>query len=289
MLINDRDQYFASLSRRHKEAIEYTNWLNSKFRDESNYEEIHRDSEERDFFEDFVMGIIPKMTNNYSKNIALIEEYFRGFDYTDVNGGSILHIISDNAFQEVDEFQYFLALDSLISTSSIAPNTLDNLGNNFIQTAVGFCWWSDEMIIKLVDRALKHGLDLDHVNKHKHTIIHSAIYGENDDVINICKELIKRDFDATRKDCADRSIVDAMVWMKQEYQSYLMECRRFPEQYVPLTGYPYTDEQIRILENLYLENCKARSSLGDESENESQYPSKKCKKKKERRICSFKI
>ncbi len=272
MNINNVDQYFSNLDNRRKEIIDCdkrTNKIIGPYtarRLDLQYFPYHVDLEENGFLEDCIMKIIPNMTNDYSKNVDLIENVFHGLDYTDINGGSILHIIPTYAFRDFDEFQYFRAVDSLICTFSIDPNALDNFGNNTIQALVDECWWSEKVITDIITSAYEYGLDINHVNCYEHTIMHSAIYGSCDNVIHVYKRLIERGFDSTKKDCDERSIVDAMMLMRLEYQNSRKEKR------VVLDGYPYAEEQIKMLENLYLKSCKSISSLSSlENEKEKQY------------------
>lgn len=180
---------------------------------------------------DSISLLLKKMTGDLDNNINILKEEFKSLDYKDDEQQSILHILTDNQY---DEEKCFLAIKSLLKYG-LSPNLVDDYDYNFIQTAL-YTGYSEEFILGIIDVSLKYGLEVNHVDQDIDTIMHTAIYSDNytGGLKKILYTLFKNGFNITRKDISSYSLVDAVSLMVQSGKYNIKEKTDFVNYYYDL-------------------------------------------------------
>lgn len=167
-----------------------------------------------------IENLISKMTDDYIRNYLEIDNVYLGFeDYYKSNGFILISLVS----KKHDEEKCFLAIKTLFHYG-VNPNFKDANGNNFIQGAleVGY---SEEFILKVSEEALKHGLNVNHVNNEEQTIINSAITSENytGGVIELSKLLGVHGFNFDSYDFFGNDVIDNLNFYRRTKEIAAME------------------------------------------------------------------
>lgn len=145
---------------------------------------------------------------SYEKNIKILKKEFIDLNKRYEDNQTLLHILTDNKFVE---FKCLFAIKCLLR-AGIDPNIKEEYGYNFIQDAL-YIGYSENFILSIMNEALDFGLNVNHVDDDKDTILHTAIYSDDykGGVLSIYKLLIKYGFDSTLKDKDGLTVYDAIV------------------------------------------------------------------------------
>lgn len=166
-----------------------------------------------------IKTLIGNMDDYLRTNEKKIKETFKGLGYKDDTRQSILHIIVDDLY---DEKKCFLAVKTLLA-AGIDPNITDEVDYVFIQTAL-YAGYSEDFILKILKEAIKHGLNVNHVDSEKDTIMHTAIYSDDylGEIINIYKLLCENNFDSKKKCGLNKNLLEAAI-NEKKYTKYQIE------------------------------------------------------------------
>ena len=137
-----------------------------------------------------------------------------------------------------NELSCFAAIKSILLSGVCKVNETDEVGYNFIQNAM-YAGYSTAFINGCIDacndKSITYKLGINHRDEDGDTMLHSAIYCNDECVLNIASvysTLLKYGFDSRLKDNEGRSIVDAMKYEKKR-------CNKF------------SDEEIDEVEKIY--------------------------------------
>lgn len=189
-----------------------------------------------------VRTLLSNMTDNVSHNANEIFKLFGSLLYTDEEGQSILHILVADNF---DEEKSFLAIKSLLQ-SGLSPNAVSNYNYNynFIQTAL-CAGHSEKFILDIITESLKYGLDVNHVDVNKDTIMHAAIYSNNysGSLEKIYDLLCENGFDSSLRNDEGRTLLDALS-CQGNYSSEQIERfkQKFEKRYAAFNNCAQTKE-----------------------------------------------
>ena len=141
------------------------------------------------------------------KNMKLVELILKDLNFSDEYGMGWLHLLVD---EQADEVVTFEAIKILLQLG-LDPNKKDNCGYNFIQVAM-YTGYSEGFIYSCIEYALKYKLNVNHVDKNKFTMIHTAIdsddyFGKLDKIYDL---LITHGFKPNVLSNTGDSIVDLM-------------------------------------------------------------------------------
>lgn len=163
-----------------------------------------------------IKKLLSKMTEDVDSNLKKIKKTFGSLEYLDESNQSLLHIFVDD---EYDENACFIAIKTLLQ-SGLSPNLEDEFNYNFIQTAL-YTGYSEEFILKILEKSLDYNLDVNHVDSDKDTIVHTAIYSDDylGKVENIYTLLCNNGFDSTKTCSEGRNLVEAMCYQQQYLKS----------------------------------------------------------------------
>ena len=210
--------------------------------------------------------MINRMTDDVSKNIEIIKEYFSDLDYYDKYRQSILHILVNEKY---DIKKCWYAIVTLLR-NDVSPNLEDGYKYNFIQTAI-CTGYNYEFIINCICLSLELGLDINHVDVYGNTIMHSIIKSNNynNDMHIIYKYIIERGFDSSILDECGMSILDCL---KKYSECDVNEKLRIKELYETsiIAENKILKEDIQILERFgkILNNKKYNTEPAINRENE---------------------
>lgn len=183
--------------------------------------------------------LLSKMTDDINSNLKKIKSTFGSIDYTDEDNQSILHILVDDKY---DETKCFLAIKSLLRVG-ISPNLEADYNYNFIQTAL-YAGYSEDFILKIINEALKYGLNINHVDSDKDTIMHTAIYSDDylGEVEKIYDLLCANGFNSSLIDHDGRNLVEAMIHQNQYTKEQI---ERFKKKFDKVCSQLYEDQYIK--------------------------------------------
>lgn len=183
-----------------------------------------------------IKELLSKMTEDSDSNLKKIKKTFGSLEYLDESNQSLLHIFVDDKY---DENACFLAIKTLLQ-AGLSPNLEDEFNYNFIQTAL-YAGYSEEFILKILEKSLDYNLDVNHVDSDKDTIVHTAIYSDDylGKIENIYTLLCNNGFDSTKTCSEGRNLVEAMC-----YQQQYLKTGNYIKQ--------YTDLQISEFKKLVL-------------------------------------
>ncbi len=165
-----------------------------------------------------IRGLLSIMTQDTSTNISKLKWLFGDLKYRDIENQSLLHILADNLY---DEEKCFLAIQSLLK-AGLSPNLEADFNYNFIQTAL-YAGYSENFILNIISESLKYGLDVNHVDSDKDTIVHTAIYSDDylGGVEKIYELLCQNGYDSSKRDQDGRNLIQAMIFQKQYSESQI--------------------------------------------------------------------
>ena len=169
--------------------------------------------------------MLSKMTDNMNFNLKNIQKLFDSIKYTDDDNQSLLHILVDKKY---DEAKCLIAIKSLLQ-AGLSPNLEDDFNYNFIQTAL-YTGYSENFILNIIGEAIKYGLDVNHVDSDKDTIMHTAIYSDDylGEIVAIYDLLCANGFDSSLEDHESRNLLEAMNFQGQYSDSQI---KRFTEKF----------------------------------------------------------
>ena len=169
--------------------------------------------------------MLSKMKDNAVSNVKNIRKFFGSIEYTDDDNQSLLHILVDKKY---DETKCFIAIKSLLQ-AGLSPNLEDNFKYNFIQTAL-YTGYSENFILSIIDEAIKYGLDVNHVDCCKNTIMHTAIYSDDylGEIVEIYDLLCANGFDSSLENVESKNLLEAMLFKEQ---SFKLQIEKFAEKF----------------------------------------------------------
>lgn len=188
-----------------------------------------------------VKGILRFMGKRRDDNAASLVAFF---NKNNVERKDYLFVLTDELY---DEKSCLTAIKSLSFCGKVNLNERGNFGYNFIQNAM-YAGYSNSFIMDLFYYG-SDGLNVNHIDEDGDSMLHTAIY-VNDichyNIEELYSKLIDCGFDSTIKDKDGRNIVEAMKYEKRR-------CNKF------------SDEEIKKVEKLFVENVAKKSDGGKES------------------------
>lgn len=167
--------------------------------------------------ENSIKKMLSKMTSNVHLNLCEICKVFERLNYIDEEEQSILHILTNEHY---DEEKCFMAIQSLLE-EGLSPNSVDYFKYNFIQTAL-YAGYSEKFILNIISESLKYDLNVNHVDEDGDTIMHTAIYSDDytGNIEKIYELLFNNGFEPSIEDSVGRDIIEAMIYQSQLYGKY---------------------------------------------------------------------